>query len=145
MKTFLLALSCALVACSKSDLPVQAPTQSKGAAQPATDHDHEHEMANDLGAVTTGSATFRVVQRAAIRPGGEADFDLVFPAGTALPEAVRGWIGIESAVGSRKVRFLKENATTMHAHPEVPDPIPPEARLWIEVEGQGRASLPLPR
>lgn len=151
--TILLAILLSLAAaCSKDDKPkVDGPapgTASPGTGQPGTREPgdgHAHEMENDLGAATAGALTFRVVQRAKIAPGAESDFDLVFAAGTRLPEAVRVWIGDEAATGSRKVRMAKETETVMHGHPEAPAPIPADARLWIDVEGQGRTSLPLPR
>lgn len=100
---------------------------------PATGHAQAERQA--LGEVRVGEHTIQVFQVAEITPGKEGDFDLDFPAGKALPAAVRGWIGVESGQGALKVRFLKETAARMHGHPEVPNPLPEGSSLWIEIEG----------
>lgn len=97
---------------------------------------HVHANREALGDVKVGDHTISVFQVAKIVPGKEGDFDLDFPAGKALPSAVRGWIGVESGQGALKVRFEKETASRMHGHPEVPSPLPEGSSLWIEVEEQ---------
>lgn len=96
---------------------------------------HEHTERTGLGKLEIAGYAIDVFQLAKIDPGTEADFDLEFAAGVALPETVRGWIGVESGQGSMKARFGKETDTRMHGHPEVPDPIPPGSALWLEIEG----------
>lgn len=100
----------------------------------ATGHVRTERQA--LGEIRVGEHTIGVFQVAKITPGKEGDFDLDFPAGVALPSAVRGWIGVESGQGALKVRFEKETASRMHGHPEVPSPLPDGSALWIEIEGQ---------
>lgn len=96
---------------------------------------HEHAERIPLGEVTLGEHTIAVYQVAAVEPGKEGDFDLDFPAGKALPEAVRGWIGLASAQGSLRMRFEKETAARLHGHPEAPEPMPEGSALWLEVDG----------
>lgn len=112
---------------------------------PAKD-DHEHGERQALGSVVLGPHTLAVFQDGVPMPGKEGHIDLEVAAGQALPEAVRGWIGVESAQGSRKVRFEKESATNLHGHVEVPDPLPAGSALWLEVDGAAgpvRASVAL--
>jgi catechol 2,3-dioxygenase-like lactoylglutathione lyase family enzyme len=47
--------------------------------------------------------------------------------------AVREWVGPEDASGVVVVRTEIEN-DYHHGHVEMPDPIPADARLWIEIE-----------
>ncbi len=101
---------------------------------------HAHVDRQALGELKVGEHVLHVFQVVpAIEPGKEGDFDLDFAAGKPLPDAVRGWIGLESAVGSRKVRFAKETDTRMHGHPEAPSPLPDGSKLWIEIERAGGA------
>lgn len=96
---------------------------------------HAHTDRIALGEVKVGEHTIRVFQLVAkIEAGKEGDFDLDFAAGKPLPGTVRGWIGIESAVGSMKMKFTKETESRMHGHPEVPKAIPEGSKLWIEIE-----------
>lgn len=103
-------------------------------------HEHAHGERIDLGVVEVGAHVIHVFQVAPVVAGKEGDFDLDFAA-TPLPGTVRGWIGAESGVGSMKVRFEKETDNRMHGHPEAPDPLPADSRLWIDIEGAGRASV----
>lgn len=126
-----------LVACG-GDAHDHAHPHPETAKAAPTAHDHEHDPAQrkDLGEVTVGARTFRVVAVAAIEPGKESDFDLDFGK-SPRPETVRCWVGLESAVGSRKVRFANEGETVMHGHPEVPSPLPANSRFWIAIEENG--------
>ena len=122
----------ALVACSGETTTVPKPDAGGAGAG----HERHGERVA-LGDVKVGEHTFSVFQLAKVRAGEEADFDLDFPAGKPLPGTVRGWIGVESAVGSLKIRFAKETDSRMHGHPEGPNPIPAGSMLWIEIEGAG--------
>jgi hypothetical protein len=109
---------------------------------------HEHAAATALGEVTVGTYKIKVARGNAIEPGKEAEIDLTFADGVALPGTVRGWIGIESAVGSMKAKFGKEGPSGMHAHLEVPAPLPEGSKLWLEIEaasGTSKGSLALQR
>ena len=96
---------------------------------------HAHGERTTLGAVTLGEHSMQVFQLGKVEPGKEADFDLDFAAGTALPPAVRGWIGDESGRGSLRVRFEKESATRLHGRPEAPAPLADGSALWLEIDG----------
>jgi len=60
--------------------------------------------------------------------------------------AVREWIGPEDASGVVVVKTIVEN-DYQHGHIEMPDPIPADAKLWIEIEtsdgGRVKGSVPL--
>jgi hypothetical protein len=143
----LLSAAFLFAACGKEDDHVHGPDGSHPpSAQGAGGAGHEHTERTPLGEVRFGEHVIQVFRLSAFEPGKETDVDLDVPAGKPLPEVVRGWIGIESGVGSMKLRFTKETATRMHGHPEVPKPLPEGSRLWLEVEtkaGPQRASLPL--
>jgi hypothetical protein len=47
--------------------------------------------------------------------------------------AVRIWVGQEDPAGSLVVKSEIEN-DYYHAHMEMPDPISPDAKLWVEIE-----------
>jgi hypothetical protein len=139
--SFLPSLLIVLAACGK-DAPTGAHHGGTHTHADGTVHKDEPTAAGSvhierraLGEVRVGEHTISVFQVARITPGKEGDFDLDFPAGKALPSAVRGWIGVESGQGALKVRFEKENASRMHGHPEVPSPLPEGSSLWIEIEG----------
>ena len=148
--TFALSLfaSLTLVACGRDTPthPTGTHTHADGTvhkdepASPAGAHAHEHGERIELGTIKVGEHTISVFQLAKIEAGKEADFDLDFPAGKPLPGTVRGWIGLESGVGSLKVKFEKETDSRMHGHPEGPNPIPAGSMLWIEIEGAGGTS-----
>lgn len=133
--TFAISLftTLALVACTGETSTVAKP--AGGAAGAGHEHPHGERIA--LGEVKVGEHTLSVFQLAKIEAGKEGDFDLDFPAGKSLPGTVRGWIGVESGVGSMKVKFAKETESRMHGHPEAPTPIPAGSTLWIEIEGAG--------
>ncbi len=134
----LASLPLALLACGGEahDHPHPHPEATKPAAAPAGDHAHDPAQRKELGNVTIGTRTIAVIRVAAIEPGKESDFDLDFGA-HPRPEVVRCWVGVESATGSRKVRFANEGDTVMHGHPEVPSPLPQGSRFWIAIEENG--------
>lgn len=141
-----------LAACGGGD--AQHPTGTHVHAD-GTVHRDEHAPAKDdhpagerhaLGQAVLGAHTLAVFHEGALVPGEEGHIDLDVAAGATLPEVVRGWIGVESGQGSRKARFEKESATTLHGHVEVPDPLPAGSSLWLEIDGTAgsvRASVAL--
>jgi hypothetical protein len=132
----LAALPLALFACGGEAHDHPHPEATKPAAAPVGDHAHDPAQRKELGNVTIGTRTIAVIRVAAIEPGKESDFDLDFGA-HPRPEVVRCWVGVESATGSRKVRFANEGDTVMHGHPEVPAPLPQGSRFWIAIEENG--------
>lgn len=76
-----------------------------------------------------------------ITPGGDSPIDIWIDGGLGSAAAVRFWIGSEDAKGSIKAKAAVEDGH-WHTHGEVPDPIPPESKLWVEIEGKdGKKSI----
>jgi len=135
-RTWLLLSLCLVFPCACREERAPATPASKPA-----EASHVHTQRTDLGEVTIGAHVLHVFQVVKLVPGQEGDFDLDFAPGKPLPTTVRAWIGIESGVGSRKVRFEKETEARMHGHPEVPNPVPAGSKLWLDVEGVGKAAV----
>jgi len=86
-------------------------------------------------------------------PGGDVPIDVWVTDGSDAPSSVavvRFWIGQKDARGSVKARAEIENPDQpnhWHTHVEAPNPMPPDAVLWVEMEtGEGKrlfASFPL--
>lgn len=136
-----LALLLPLAGCDReSSKPASASPTS-----PAADHDHgpgdthtEHLPPQSLGSVTAGGFTYDLTHTSPFTPGKEVDIQLKQTAGTGTPKALRLWIGTESARGSVKAK-AHNHPEGIDAHVTTPDPLPADARLWIEVEtDQGR-------
>jgi hypothetical protein len=136
--TFAVSLFASLVlaACGGETAPVTKPVDGGAGAG----HAEPHGERTALGEVKVGAHTVSVFQLLKVEAGKEGDFDLDFPAGKPLPGTVRGWIGLENAIGSLKVKFGRETDSRMHGHPEAPDPIPAGCLLWIEIEDAGSTS-----
>ena len=132
----LTVLALALVGCTKEAAPTTAPTRQTPAPGGKADH-HVGAERTELGKAEVGGHQVTVFQVTPIVLGEEGDFDLDFDGTKALPAAVRGWIGVESGVGSVKARFGKETDHRMHGHPEVPRPLPAGAMFWLEIEEAG--------
>lgn len=147
----------AVFGCSREPSPATPPTDdhsgpahkpSEEHGEPAGGHEHTHGERIDAGEAKIGDLVVHAYQIVKPVPGKEADFDLDFAPGTTMPVVVRGWIGVESGKGSMKVRFEKETDLRMHGHPETPDPLVADARLWVEIEtktGVVRGSFALPK
>ena len=116
-----------------------ANTSSGGAApaaatqQTATGEHEEHDQL-PIGEKTVGDLKLVASMAAPLKSsgGGEAAFDVVITGGK--PKAVRFWIGNESGEGSVKAKAEEETTDNWHAHAEVPDPLPPGSKFWVEVE-----------
>jgi hypothetical protein len=109
--------------------------QSGGApsTQPV-EADHQDEEI-DLGTQATGGLSVKATLDGAIKPGDdEAHVDLTVTGGEK-PKAVRAWIGVESAQGSvKEAADAAKVAGGQHLHVEIPSPLPPGSKLWIELE-----------
>lgn len=114
-------------------------------------HDHSDNKAADgvtkgthggetieLGEATIGKFIVRASRdKGEIKAGGEAPIDVWINGGTGEGvTVVRFWIGAQDAAGSIKAKADIEGGK-WHTHVEVPSPIPPDAKLWIEVEESG--------
>ena len=111
---------------SQSTTPSATPTTG---AAPAAAAPHNRIP---VGEATVGSLKLVATTDAPVKAGGEGAFDLVITGGT--PKAVRFWVGTETAEGSVKAKAEEETADNWHTHVEVPSPLPPAAKFWVEVE-----------
>src|SRR5687768_5745468 len=85
-----------------------------------------------LGEKTVGALKLVATTDAPVKPGGEGAFDVVITGGK--PKAVRFWVGTETAEGSVKAKADEETTDNWHTHAEVPNPLPPGSKFWVEVE-----------
>jgi hypothetical protein len=87
-----------------------------------------------IGEKTVGSLKLVATMDAPVKAagGGEGAFDVVITGGK--PKAVRFWVGSQDAKGSVKAKAEEETTDNWHAHAEVPSPLPPNSRFWVEVE-----------
>lgn len=122
-----------LASLSVTLLATSAFVESSGAA-PATApaEANEHLDGRSLGKVKIGAHEVEVFQDGKVEPGKEANFELKV-SGEPAPIAIRGWIGIESGRGSVRTK-AHDHDGEIHLHVEVPDHIPADAQLWVEVE-----------
>lgn len=135
MKTQLL-LGCTLTlavltGCKDDPAPTPPGPTPPATTQPASKPD-EHANAVPLGEKTVDGIKFVATQDEPVKPGGEGAFDLTIT-GTK-PKAVRFWVGLESAQGSRKAKADEEKPGTWHTHADVPNPLPEGSKFWAEVE-----------
>ena len=101
----------------------------------AGEDEHEHGgETHDLGSVTAAGTTLFVTV-GHVEAGAEVDVELERTGGDA-PSGIRVWVGLESGVGSMKVKADFHDAH-FHAHVEVPAELGSEARLWVQVESAG--------
>jgi hypothetical protein len=112
---------------SRTDSPANV------ASQPAAAAEAPHNRL-PLGEKTVGSLTLVATMDAPVKAagGGEAAFDVVITGGK--PKAVRFWVGTEDAKGSVKAKAEEETPGNWHTHAEVPSPLPPNSKFWVEVE-----------
>lgn len=97
-----------------------------------------------LGTAAAGSFAVTATRaQGAVEAGKDSPiYVVVVPAAPAKTSAVRFWIGTADAKGSVKAKAEVENAAEpnlWHTHAEVPDPLPADAKLWVEVEAEGGA------
>lgn len=112
------------------------------------EHGHSHEESKlAFPKAIVGPWTVSVTVSGALEAGKEAHADFTVTGGEAMPKALRAWIGSESAEETGKARVDLSAKGTAHGHLDVPKPLKPEHRLWIEVESGGkrqRSSVALP-
>jgi hypothetical protein len=85
-------------------------------------------MMHDLPPVTIGAYTVQPMYEEELEDG---HFNLRISGGEVA--AVREWVGPEDASGVMVVKTEIER-DYHHGHVEMPNPIPADARLWIEIE-----------
>lgn len=152
------------VGCDRSSPTNAPPNATPKATSPAPDghqdddgHDHGGDKHTDakkdgghaghggavveLGETTVDGMKIKASRdKGEIKAGGDAPIDVWVMTADGTPTtvaAVRFWIGTEDAKGSIKAKSEIEVPTEpnhWHTHAEVPDPLPPGAKLWVEVE-----------
>jgi len=100
-------------------------------------HNDGHGEAQALGELTAHGRSFKVTQFGHVEAGEEAAFELEFAAGKRI-DTVRGWVGEESGKGSVKSPWNMEGETNLHGHVEVPAKLVDGAKLWMELEVDGK-------
>lgn len=129
----------AIPACEKKATSTPAAkTLGPGAVQATPGGGHGGSV------IPLGSASIGPFEAVATRDQGDivagkdAPIDVtVKPTGDAKVAAVRFWIGTQDAKGSVKARAEVEDPADpnrWHTHAEIPNPIPADARLWVEIE-----------
>ena len=144
MKQFAIATFVGLVVlstgCKDEDKPQQtggsaanAPSAAPAATGPGAAAPQSGEHARlPIGEKTVGDLKLVATMDAPVKPGDEGAFDVVITGGK--PKAVRFWVGTESGEGSVKAKAEEETTDNWHTHTEVPDPLPPGSKFWVEVE-----------
>lgn len=122
----------ALAGCGKSEPPAEVETPLKSAAAPAS-AEGEGTSA-ETGAQTTLAPIALdpfTVDSLHIGELAKGHFNLYVKGGE--PAAVRAWVGDEGATSAvvTKAEFEEDHHC---AHIEVPNPLPADARLWVEIE-----------
>jgi hypothetical protein len=137
----ILPLAVALVAAPVFSAPALHAEDKK-----KEEHKHEHADEKQLGEITLNGVTFTVALAGHVKAGEEVEI-ILKPKGAAPKGTVRGWIGIESAKGSAKGK-AHDHDGELCIHAEVPETIPAEAKVWVELDadgGKAKAGLGLPR
>ena len=136
--TTFVVLAVALVGCNDETAPSRSAsnTQSPPSTQPITSHGSAEHARLPIGQQTVGTLTLVATMDAPINAagGGEGAFDVVIQ--PTKPKAVRFWVGTESGEGSVKAKAEEETPDNWHTHTEVPSPLPPGSKFWVEVEPQ---------
>lgn len=129
-----------LAACGDKPQDSASTTTAPQTAAPAPTAGHGGPVIQ-LGSATIGP--FNVVatrDQGQIVAGMDTPIDLtVTPAegSTVKAAAVRFWIGAQDARMSVKARAEIENPAEpnrWHAHAEIPNPLPEDTKLWVEIE-----------
>ena len=114
---------------SKTGTGTAAPNESAPAATQQASGEHKRLP---IGETTSSGLKLVATMDEPVKPGGEGAFDVVITGGK--PKAVRFWVGTETGEGSVKAKAEEETPENWHTHAEVPDPLPPGSKFWVEVE-----------
>ena len=96
---------------------------------------HSHGETTELGEQELGGYKIKASRDGDVKAGGDVPID-VWVTGGAKIASVRFWIGTEDAKGSLKAKAELET-DNWHTHAEVPDPLPADSKLWVEIEAEG--------
>jgi len=115
--------------------PAKANAEKPDAAAPAGGH---HGAVIELGNATIGAFNVRASRdQGEIKAGGDAPIDVWLTGSSDKVLSVRFWIGTQDAKGSVKAKADIEDPKEpnhWHTHAEVPNPLPPGSKLWVEIE-----------
>ncbi len=98
---------------------------------------HSHGETTELGEQELGGYKIKAARDGDVKAGGDVPID-VWVTGGAKIASVRFWIGTEDAKGSLKAKAELET-DNWHVHAEVPNPLPADSKLWVEIEAEGGA------
>lgn len=139
----IVACIASLAACDRKADPTapaagaaQPPRPDSGAPADDDSHGHGTAPAIPLGEQTVNGFTVRASRDGGITPGKDAPIDVWVTGGNARVAAVRFWIGARDGRGSLRARAQLER-DNWHTHVEIPDPLPPDSMLWVEIESEG--------
>lgn len=100
----------------------------------------------ELGSAAIGPFSVKASRdEGPIVPGKDAPIDVIatpVDGSAARVAVVRFWLGTEDSKGSIKARAEIENPAEpnhWHTHAEVPDPLPADSKLWVEIEDDAGA------
>jgi len=111
------------------------PAAKPDSAAPATSGGH-HGAVIELGETTVDGMKVRTSRdEGEIKPGGDSPIDIWIDGGLGNAAAVRFWIGTQDAKGSIKAKAAVEDGH-WHTHGEVPNSLPPDSKLWVEIEAK---------
>jgi len=134
-----LASTLLLAGCDrKSEQPAQpfGDTPKTEATAPTAPSDGHAGDVIELGETTLDGIKIKATRdKGEIKAGGDSPIDIWLNGGLGNASAVRFWIGTEDAKGSVKAKADVE-AAHWHTHAEVPDPLPSDSRLWVEIESK---------
>jgi hypothetical protein len=130
----LIGVACLVASCGKEEKPGGG---TGTAAKKADEGGHHSGKVIELGSSPIGAYSVRASRdEGEIKPGGDSPID-VWVDGTPKVKAVRFWIGTEDAKGSVKALAAIEfpdQPNHWHTHADVPKPLPPGSRIWVEIE-----------
>ncbi len=136
-----LALTAFLAACGKDEPAGPAPAGQP--QQPAAGGKGHHGPGIELGTATIGGMQVRAARdQGDVVPGAEVPVDVWVTGGK--PSAVRFWLGREGALDAVKALAQIEDPAQpdhYHTHVETPDPFPDDARLFVEIEHDGKRDV----
>lgn len=129
-----------LVGCGQETQP-KPPESSSKPLPPEIRKPVEPPPPSDVLTGKAGDVTITARLSGKIEPGARVNYSLTVDRPVA---ALRLWVGTEDGAGSMKTKAHPGHGGSagLHAHVEVPDPLPKGARLWVEVENErGERSL----
>lgn len=125
---------------ASSTKPAATATKPADAPPAAAPAGHGGEVI-ELGTTKIGEYTVRASRdKGEIKAGADAPIDVWITDAAGAPATVavvRFWIGAADAKGSVKARADIEDPKQpnhFHTHAEIPDPLPADSLLWVELE-----------